>query len=141
MRGGVPAAWKKLSRVKALREGDAMDTQSNPKVMAFVPLFILATSLNTLGIVLASGGWLRFLLMAAGLGMMLACLVKAVGAREQATRAPGSARGVAPLSSLAQQRMPKKSTKSDTDLPFGLAQAFYRIFSTRVVTESPSDHG
>lgn len=48
----------------------------------YMPLLAIGVGLNTLGIVFQSLGWARYVMMGAGLSMMLICVVKLVAARE-----------------------------------------------------------
>lgn len=51
---------------------------------AYIALVTVGTSLNTLGIVFQSLGWPRFVLMGAGILLMLVGIVKLVATREAA---------------------------------------------------------
>mgnify|MGYP006190937601 CR=1 FL=1 len=62
-----------------------MDEQKNDdrkaKVAALIPLFVIGTMLNTLGIVFVSLGWARYVMMGAGLLLMLLFVIRVVQLR------------------------------------------------------------
>lgn len=58
-----------------------MDSPTNQKIPVYVALVAVGTCLNTLGIVFQSLGWPRFVLMGAGILLMLTGVVKLVAAR------------------------------------------------------------
>ena len=53
-----------------------MSTSSEQRAAVFIPLIALGVCLNTLGIVFQSFGWARYVLMGAGLLIMLFAVVK-----------------------------------------------------------------
>ena len=53
-----------------------MPDAKQQKMAALMPLLIIGTMLNTLGIVFTSLGWARYVMMGAGLLMLLVFLVK-----------------------------------------------------------------
>jgi len=58
-----------------------MSSPTNQKVPVYIALIAIGTCVNTLGIVFQSFGWPRFLLMGAGILLMLTGVVKLVATR------------------------------------------------------------
>jgi hypothetical protein len=58
-----------------------MSRPTNQKLPVYIALVTLGTCLNTLGIVFQSLGWPRYLLMGAGILLMLVGVVKLVATR------------------------------------------------------------
>jgi hypothetical protein len=65
-----------------------MNQPKSSKIARLIPLFVIGSVLNTLGIVFTSLGNVRFALMAVGLALMLAFLVKLLASRSQGSASP-----------------------------------------------------
>lgn len=59
-----------------------MDSQNNPKIAALVPLLVVGIMLNTFGIVFQSAGALRYVMMGAGVLLMLVAVVRMLKLRD-----------------------------------------------------------
>jgi hypothetical protein len=59
-----------------------MSVSSEQRAVISIPLIALGVCLNTLGIVFQNLGWPRYVLMGAGLSIMLIGVVKLLSARE-----------------------------------------------------------
>jgi hypothetical protein len=59
-----------------------MSTSSEQRAVISIPLIAMGVCLNTLGIVFQSLGWGRYVLMGAGLSIMLIGVVKLLSTRE-----------------------------------------------------------
>jgi hypothetical protein len=59
-----------------------MSANSNQRAAAYLPLLTVGICLNTIGIALPSLGWARYVLMGAGVAILLMCVVKMAAARK-----------------------------------------------------------
>ena len=60
-----------------------MDSNTNPKAAALIPLLVVGIALNTIGIALQGLGNARFVMMGAGCLLMLVAVVRMVKLRDE----------------------------------------------------------
>ena len=60
----------------------------NQETARWIPLLVVGMSLNTLGIVMTSLGWARYVLMGGGLLLILVALLKSIAASKRAGGPP-----------------------------------------------------